>query len=157
MGVSGSGKSTVARAAAERLGWGYVEGDDLHPAANVARMRAGQPLTDADRAPWLDRIAETIAARAPVVVTCSALKRSYRDRLRRDNPGLQFAFLDVPEPVLRDRLARRTGHYMPASLLDSQLATLEPLAPDEPGLTLPGDGEPASAADRIARALHDAG
>ncbi len=154
MGVSGSGKSTVARAVAKRLGADYVEGDDLHPQRNVDKMRSGQPLTDADRAPWLDRIATTISAQeTDTVLTCSALKRAYRDRLRRDNPGLSFAFLAVAEDILRDRLAHRTGHYMPPSLLTSQLQTLEPLEPDEPGVTVSGSDDPADAAALIVDAL----
>ena len=154
MGVSGSGKSTVARAVAERLGWDYVEGDDLHPRANVDKMRAGHPLDDADRWPWLDRVAEVIAAQqADVVLTCSALKRAYRDRLRAASDGVSYAFLSVGEDVLRDRLAHRTGHYMPATLLDSQLAALEPLGPDERGVTVTGSGDPQDAAQRIIDAL----
>lgn len=144
----------MARAVAERLGWDYVEGDDLHPPANVEKMRSGHPLTDADRWPWLDRVAAIIAAQdANTVLTCSALKRSYRDRLRADNPGVRFASLVVPEEVLRDRLAARTGHYLPPSLLTSQLQALEPLEPDEPGVTVPGSGDPQDAAALIIEAL----
>ncbi len=154
MGVSGSGKSTVARAVAERLGWAYVEGDDLHPLANVAKMRAGHPLDDADRWPWLDRVAQVIADQDDdLVLTCSALKRTYRDRLRAASASASFAFLSVSADVLRDRLADRTGHYMPPELLDSQLAALEPLADDERGLTVTGSGDPADAAQRIVDTL----
>ncbi|MEO6204165.1 MAG: gluconokinase [Mycobacteriales bacterium] len=154
MGVSGSGKSTVARAVAERLGWDDVEGDDLHPPSNVEKMRSGHPLTDADRWPWLDRVAAVIAAQATnTVLACSALKRSYRDLLRAGNPGVRFACLVVPEDVLRERLAQRTGHYMSAELLTSQLQALEPLDPDEPGVTVPGSGDPQDAAALIIEAL----
>ena len=154
MGVSGSGKSTVGRAVADRLGWRYVEGDDLHPPANVEKMRSGQPLTDDDRWPWLDRVADAIREQdVDTVFTCSALKRSYRDRLRNSNPGVRFAFLAVAEDVLRERLEQRAGHYMPPSLLASQLQALEPLEPDEPGLTVTGSGDPNQAAERIGDVL----
>ena len=154
MGVSGSGKSTVARAVADQLGWDYVEGDELHPPANIAKMRSGHPLDDADRAPWLDRVAGVIAAQEDdAVLTCSALKRAYRDRLRAASDGVRFAFLSVREDVLRDRLAHRTGHYMPPALLDSQLTALEPLGLDERGVTVTGSGDPKDAAQRIVDAL----
>jgi len=154
MGVSGSGKSTVGRAVADRLGWRYVEGDDLHPPANVEKMRSGQPLTDDDRWPWLDWVADAIREQdVDTVFTCSALKRSYRDRLRNSNPGVRFAFLAVAEDVLRERLEQRAGHYMPPSLLASQLQALEPLEPDEPGLTVTGSGDPNQAAERIGDVL----
>jgi gluconokinase len=146
MGVSGSGKSTVAASLAERLGWEFAEGDDFHPEENVAKMRAGIPLDDDDRWPWLRAVAEWIGERERagrnVVVTCSALKRSYRDVLREGHPSVWFAHVTVDPSVLRDRMVTRTGHYMPASLLDSQLATLEPLADDEPGTQVSGDGPP---------------
>jgi gluconokinase len=156
MGVSGSGKSTVARGVAEALGWSYAEGDDFHPPANVEKMAGGQPLEDADRWPWLLSIAESIgeaeAEGRDHVVTCSALKRSYRDLLSVGHPSVRFCLLDVSRDELRGRLAERRGHYMPASLLDSQLATLEPLAPDEPGITVPADRDP----DRVLTAVLDA-
>lgn len=143
MGVSGSGKTTIAQELARRLGRQLVEGDDLHPPQNVAKMAAGHPLDDDDRWPWLDRVAEGIGVWEQTgqdgIVTCSALKRSYRDRLRAGHPSVWFAHVDAHEQVLRDRLARRTGHYMPPSLLDSQLATLQRLAPDEAGATVDGD------------------
>lgn len=138
MGVSGSGKSTVGRAAAQALGWAFVEGDDLHPAANVAKMHSGHPLTDADRAPWLAlvraRLDELVDHDQPAVVSCSALRRAYRDVLRR--PDVLFVRLHADRQALVERLAQRTGHFMPAALLDSQLAALEPPGPDEHALTL---------------------
>ena len=144
MGVSGSGKTSAARELTRQLGWEYIEGDDLHPEANVAKMAAGSPLDDEDRWPWLRRIAEVIgeheAAGTSLVLTCSALKRSYRDLLRDGHPSVWFAHMQVSQQVLADRLAQRKGHYMPPSLLDSQLATLEPLAEDEPGDVIAGDG-----------------
>ena len=146
MGVSGSGKTTVARALADRQGWRFAEGDDFHPPANVAKMAAGHPLDDSDRTPWLAALADWIGARERAgessVLTCSALKRAYRDRLRAGHPSVLFLHVDVPVEVLRERLAQRRGHYMPASLLDSQLATLEPLAADEPGARIDGTGDP---------------
>jgi gluconokinase len=130
MGVSGSGKSTLARALAGELGWGFLEGDDLQPGANIAAMAAGRPLTDADRAPWLAAICAALdAAEGPHIVTCSALKRRYRDVLRR--PGMHFVFLDGSPEQLAERLAGRSGHFMAPELLDSQLADLEPPGPDE--------------------------
>ena len=144
MGVSGSGKTSVAQELTRQLGWEYIEGDDLHPEANVAKMASGQPLDDEDRWPWLRRIAEVIgeheAAGTSVVLTCSALKRSYRDLLCEGHPSVWFAHVDVPREVLAERLAERQGHYMPPSLLDSQLTTLEPLGEDEPGDVIDGDG-----------------
>lgn len=142
MGVSGSGKTTVAHALVDRLGWAFAEGDDLHPPANVAKMRSGQPLTDADRQPWLERVAARIgqheAAGENAVVSCSALRRAYRDVLREGHPSVIFVHIDVPTDLLRERLAARADHYMPATLLDSQLADLERLAPDEEGIVAPG-------------------
>jgi len=135
MGVSGSGKSTVGAALADALGLRFVDGDSLHPAANVAKMAAGIPLDDADRAPWLDAIGQVLAA-GPVVVACSALKRQYRDRLRAAAPTLRLVFLDGSRTLLASRMAARPGHFMPTSLLDSQLATLEVPGPDEHALTV---------------------
>ena len=153
MGVSGSGKTTVARQLARRLGWEFAEGDEHHPPANVEKMRAGTALTDADREPWLRGLAAWIAERersgASCVLTCSALRRSYRELLRQGNESVFFAHVDVPEAVLAERLAARTGHYMPPSLLGSQLATLEPLEDDEPGLTVPGTGSADEVVDDI--------
>lgn len=131
MGVSGAGKTTVGEALAKRLGWQFIEGDDFHPAANVEKMAAGHPLTDADRAPWLaalrHRIEEILRARGSAVIACSALKHSYRSVLAGDEGGreIQFVHLDVSPEELKRRLVRRHGHFMPPELLASQLATLE--------------------------------
>lgn len=139
-GVSGTGKTTVGTLLAARLGGRYAEGDDFHPPANVAKMAVGVPLDDTDREPWLEAIAAWIGDRAAAgesaVVSCSALKRRYRDRLRRDTPGLWFVLLTGAPHVLAARLATRRGHFMPAGLLDSQLADLEPLGADEHGHTV---------------------
>ena len=140
MGVSGSGKTTVGELLARRLGVVYAEADAFHPASNVAKMAAGVPLTDADRLPWLQAIAAWIGeqeqAGREAVVSCSALKRSYRDLLRDGHPGVWFLHLAGPEPVIAERISGRHGHFMPASLLDSQYADLQPLQPDEPGTTI---------------------
>jgi gluconokinase len=156
MGVSGSGKTTVAQRVAQRLGWVFAEGDDFHSPANVAKMRAGHPLTDEDRWPWLRTLADWIGAREAAeenaVLTCSALKRAYRDVLEDGHPSVRFVHVTASDSTIRRRLEHRRGHYMPASLLASQLAALEPLQPDEPGLTLPGDGEPDDVvSDLVAR------
>jgi gluconokinase len=146
MGVSGSGKTTVAVGVARRLGWVFAEGDDFHPTANVAKMHAGVSLTDDDRWPWLRLLANWIGEREGTgenaVLTCSALKRAYRDVLSVGHPSVCFVHVTASAETIRRRLEHRRGHYMPASLLDSQLAALEPLQPDEPGFTLSGDGEP---------------
>lgn len=140
MGVSGTGKSAVAGELARRLGAAFVEGDDLHPQANKDKMAAGTPLTDEDRWPWLERIAarmrEEAAAGRGLVVTCSALRRAYRDVLRGSGADVVFAHLSGPREVIAARLGFRRGHFFPAALLDSQLATLEPLGPDEPGFAV---------------------
>jgi gluconokinase len=129
MGVSGSGKTTVGIPLARALGGEFVEGDDYHPQANVAKMRQGIPLDDADRQPWLETLAAEIgrwlAAGRTVVLACSALKRSYREILRGGRPGVRFVHLKGSAALIRARLAERRGHYMPASLLDSQIAALE--------------------------------
>jgi gluconokinase len=157
MGVSGSGKSTLAVELAARLGWDFAEGDDLHSPANVAKMAAGHPLTDADRAPWLAAVAAWIdaelAAERSGVITCSALKRRYRDRLRR--PGVRFVYLDVAPDELARRLQRRAGHFMPAGLLASQLADLEPPGPDEAAVAV-HPGRAGSAVDQVLHALSPA-
>jgi gluconokinase len=135
MGVSGSGKSTVAAGIAAALGLHFIDGDALHAPASVVRMRAGIALTDDDRWPWLDRIGACLGdvARWPggVVIAGSALKRAYRDRIRAAAPGVRFVFLDGPAALIEARMAARTGHYMPSTLLASQLQALEPPGPDE--------------------------
>jgi gluconokinase len=159
MGVSGSGKSTVAAGLADRLGWEFAEGDDFHPAENVVKMRAGTPLDDDDRWPWLRRLAAWIGeheqAGRSVVVTCSALKRSYRDLLREGHPSVWFAHVTVDAELLRERVAGRTGHYMPSSLLESQLATLQPLEDDEPGADISGAGPPDAVVEELLATLAD--
>ena len=140
MGVSGSGKTSIGLLLAARLGVPFIDADDLHSAEAKATMAAGTPLIDQDRWPWLGRVADAIAGSAASVTACSALKRSYRDDLRAGAPDLQFVELDVPREVLAERMTRRPGHFMPASLLDSQLATLEPLESDEPGVRVDASG-----------------
>ena len=141
MGVSGSGKSSVAEILRDRLGWAFQEGDQLHSKENVAKMSAGIPLTDEDRWPWLDSCARWIRARIDAdeggLLTCSALRHAYRRRLGEGNSGLWFLYLKVSEEVLQQRLAQRRGHYMPASLLSSQLRTLEVPTDDEPAMIVP--------------------
>ncbi|GAB3053977.1 gluconokinase [Intrasporangium mesophilum] len=157
MGVSGTGKSTVARELATAMHWPFAEGDDFHSAANVAKMHGGQALTDDDRWPWLESIGAWIGEREQQgesgVVTCSALRRAYRDVLRRDRPVVRFLHVTVPPEVIQDRIERRTEHFMPASLLGSQLDTLEPLQPDEPGALVVNEGTPAAVVDRAIAAL----
>ncbi len=132
MGVSGCGKSSVGAGLAARLGLNYRDGDDLHPPENVAKMRAGMPLTDGDRWPWLDRVGQVLLAEAPVIVGCSALKRAYRDRIRTAAGGpVTFVHLAGSQEVIAARMALRQGHYMPLSLLDSQFAALEPPTAEE--------------------------
>jgi gluconokinase len=144
MGVSATGKSTVGAAVADHLGWEFIEGDDLHPRENVAKMEAGEPLTDDDRAPWLDRVSDRAEKEARAgrssVLTCSALKRSYRDRLRHGVPAMFFLHLAAPHAVLEPRMQERSRHFMPASLLRSQFETLEPLGQDEDGVTVDVSG-----------------
>jgi carbohydrate kinase (thermoresistant glucokinase family) len=147
MGVSGCGKSTVGLLLADRLGVPFLDADALHPAANVARMAAGVPLTDDDRRPWLDAVAAELAGASDgVVVACSALRRRYRAVLRAGAPGTAFVHLAGTRALLADRVAARPGHFMPASLLDSQLATLEPLDVGERGLVLDVAEPPAALA-----------
>jgi len=157
MGVSGSGKSTVAATLVDRLGWEFAEGDDFHPVENVEKMRAGHPLDDEDRWPWLRSLAAWIGehekAGRDVVVTCSALKRSYRDLLRDGHPSVWFAHVTADPELISERLEHRTGHYMPASLLQSQLATLEPLEDDEPGARISGASPPAAVVDELLAVL----
>jgi gluconokinase len=140
MGVSGSGKSTVGAALADRLRVPFEDGDDLHPAANIAKMTRGEPLDDRDRWPWLDLVGAWLRDHADGgVVACSALKRSYRDRLRQHCAELDLLLLLGDRGLLERRQAHRAGHFMPPALLESQLAALEPLAPDERGLAVDVD------------------
>ena len=162
MGVSGSGKSTVGGALARRLDLPFEDGDDLHPPANVAKMAAGRPLDDEDRWPWLDAVGEWLAdhsadrGQAGGVVACSALKRSYRDRLREHLPSAFFLMLQADEALIATRLEARRDHFMPASLLHSQLETLEPLQPDEHGATVDVAGAVDQTVAAALRALGDA-
>jgi gluconokinase len=149
MGVSGSGKSTLGAALAQALGLRFVEGDSLHDAHSVDKMRSGQPLDDADRAGWLDAIAVRLRDRAHypqgLVVSCSALKRAYRDRLRHATPDLRFLYLQIDAAAAHQRLRHRTDHFMPASLVPSQFAALERPAPDESDtVTLEAGAPPAT-------------
>jgi carbohydrate kinase (thermoresistant glucokinase family) len=139
MGVCGAGKSTVGAALAQRMGATFVDSDSLHPQANVEKMAAGNPLTDEDRWPWLGLVGAELTSNHPngIVVACSALKRAYRDAIRAKAPAATFVQLKVELPLLQSRVAQRPGHFMPASLLNSQLETLEPLQSDEAGLTVP--------------------
>ena len=155
MGVSGSGKSTVAAQVAERLGWDFAEGDSMHPQANVDKMHAGTPLTDEDRWPWLDVVAAWIRTHletgVPGVVTCSALKRAYRDVLRA--PGVVFVHVAGSGDLIEDRMRQRSGHFMPTSLLASQLATLEPPQPDESHITIAADRTPEEESAEVVERL----
>jgi gluconokinase len=152
-GVSGSGKTTVGMLLAERLGWAYAEADSFHPAANVAKMAAGHPLDDADREPWLAAIGEwidaTTRAGAPAVVTCSALKRSYRDRLRAGRPNVRLVYLDADEETIAARLAGRRDHFFPPDLLASQFRDLEPPAADEDAWRVRVDAPAEQTVDRL--------
>lgn len=156
MGISGSGKSTVAGILAGQLGWDLQEGDDLHPAENVEKMASGHALTDEDRAPWLDTVASWIIEHAladvPGIITCSALKRKYRDVLRLDN--VIFVHLVGSKELIQRRLSARLDHFMPTTLLDSQVAALEPLGSDERSLMVNAGRSPAEEAAEIVRALH---
>ncbi|MER5640003.1 gluconokinase [Kitasatospora sp. NPDC002227] len=157
MGVSGVGKTTVARLLAERLGLPYAEADDFHPPANIAKMAAGTPLDDTDRAPWLAALAGWLHARCTAgeggVVTCSALKHTYRDTLRTGCPEAFFLHLTGGHHLVEDRLAHRAGHFMPASLLDSQYAALQPLGPGERGAVLEVDHTPPQLVEMAAALL----
>jgi len=157
MGVSGSGKTTVAELIARRLGWEMLEGDRLHPPENVEKMRRGEPLDDADRWPWLDRIGarlqEFAAEGRPVVVTCSALKRVYRARLLSARPDLVFVYLKGSAALLTARVQARHHEYMPASLLASQLATLEEPGADEPAIEVDAALPPEAEADAALKTL----
>lgn len=157
MGISGSGKSTIAEILAARLGWTFQEGDNLHPEANVAKMHAGVPLTDEDRKPWLERVAAWIdgqrARKQPGIVTCSALKRSYRDIVIGDRPEVRLVYLRGGRDVIAEHLAGRHGHFMPASLLQSQIDTLEEPGPDEDPLTVDVGPSAETVAEKIIRLL----
>ncbi|MFJ5309433.1 gluconokinase [Streptomyces sp. NPDC088350] len=155
MGVAGTGKTTIGPLLAARLGVPYAEGDDFHPQANIAKMSAGHPLTDEDRWPWLDAIGDWTHGRAGLggVVSSSALKRSYRDRLRAAAPGVVFVHLTGDRALIEDRMAHRHGHFMPTALLDSQFATLEPLEADEAGVSVDVGGSPEQIAGRAMAAL----
>ena len=149
MGVSGSGKSTVGIALAARLGVPFEDADDLHPEANVAKMARGEPLDDADREPWLDLVGQWLAAHADGGVTaCSALKRRYRDQLRRHCPTVVFLHLDGDPELIGRRQAGREGHFMPSSLLASQFDTLEPLGSDERGVVVDVGGSVEETVER---------
>lgn len=149
MGPSGSGKSLVGAAVAARLRARFIDGDDLHPHANIVKMRNGTALTDADREPWLDVVGLTLAREdASLVVACSALRRAYRDRIRAASADAVFVELVVDAPELNARMSRR-DHFMPPALLDSQLATLEPLAQDEAGFRVANDADLQSVVDRV--------
>ncbi|GAA1817594.1 gluconokinase [Nesterenkonia flava] len=141
MGVSGSGKSTLATALARRLSLPMAEADEFHPPQNIAKMSSQIPLTDEDRWPWLHALRDWMTSHAETgsIITCSALRRSYRDLLRTATGDVLFLHIDVQTPRLQERVAHRSGHFMPPALLDSQLATLEPLAADEPGIRLSND------------------
>ncbi len=156
-GVSGTGKTTIGALLAGRLRWRFADADTFHPEANVAKMRAGIPLTDADREPWLRAITawidERIAANESGVITCSALKRSYRDFLLDGRPAATMVFLQVSREILERRLLTRPGHFFPGKLLNSQLDTLEPPAPDEHVHTVLAEGGAAETADQVIAAL----
>ncbi len=157
MGVSGSGKSTIGEHLAERLAWSYEDGDKFHPASNVAKMSAGEPLTDDDRWPWLKAIADEIdrvcQAGRRAVIACSALKRAYRDVLVHGRNDVRIVFLDGTQALIANRLARRKGHFMPAGLLESQFETLEPPGAGENPVTVSIDTSVDAVVDDIVRQL----
>jgi gluconokinase len=157
MGATGTGKTTIALMLSEALGWRYCEADEHHSPGNVAKMADGHPLTDEDRLPWLYSISEWVQATtregSDSVIACSSLRRGYRDILRRGVPRLDFVHLAAPEAVLRRRLSDRRDHFMPASLVCSQLATLEPLGPDESGITVDAQEPPEAILGAIVERL----
>ncbi|MFI5818122.1 gluconokinase [Streptomyces rishiriensis] len=161
MGVSGSGKSTVGRLLAQRLGVPFLEADDLHPAADRAKMAAGRPLDDEDRRPWLLSVAalihEATGGGRGGVLACSALKHAYRDLFRRAGRGTWFLYLELGRETAARRVAGRADHFMPAVLVDSQYAALEPLRPDEPGLTVDAAADPRTIVDDALQALRKPG
>ena len=153
MGVSGSGKTTVAAILHDRLGWPFEEGDALHPEANIQKMKAGHPLSDEDRVPWLERVADWVDAKVDAgengLITCSALKRAYRDVINRRRRGVMFVLLSGSYDEIEARLESRHGHFMPAQLLQSQFADLEPPQPDEPAITVDVGPPPGVVANEI--------
>ena len=157
MGVSGCGKTTVAQILAQRLHWAFEEGDALHPQANVDKMAAGHPLDDADRAPWLAKVADWVDARLDAgesgVITCSALKKSYRALIDRRGEGVEFVYLHGSRELIASRLATRHGHFMPTSLLDSQFETLEEPGADEPAIRVEIGEAPEAIAAAVVTAL----
>jgi gluconokinase len=157
MGVSGSGKSTIADQLAERIGWRCEDGDKFHPASNIAKMSAGHPLTDEDRWPWLQAIADEIdrlcKAGERAVIACSALKRAYRDILVHGRDDVRIVYLDGTQQLIADRLAKRKGHFMPAGLLESQFKTLESPAREENPVTVSIDASVDAIVDDIVRQL----
>ncbi|WP_207394106.1 gluconokinase [Actinomadura formosensis] len=157
-GVSGSGKTTIGTLLAEHLGWDYAEADVFHSENNIAKMRSGRPLTDADRLPWLQAIAawidDRLATGRPGVVTCSALKRKHRDMLTGSRPGVATVLLDGDRDTIAARMKARTGHFFGAALLDTQFADLEPPAPDENVITAPITGTPGETATHILNSLN---
>ena len=154
MGPSGAGKSVVGAALAEALGMPFLDADSLHPESNVEKMAAGIPLTDGDRGPWLQLVGRALAESSDgLVVACSALRRSYRELIRAEAPTALFVELRVDPARLRQRVAGRTGHFMPAALVDSQLATLEPLGADESGVTVDNVGGIQDVVGRVLDAL----
>jgi gluconokinase len=155
MGVSGCGKTSVGLALAQKLHARFVDADDLHPAANKAKMSAGIPLNDDDRWPWLEAVASNLEEQGSIIVACSALKTVYRERILAAAPGTVFIHLNGSREVLAERLGNRKGHFMPASLLDSQLAILEPLGPLEPGFVVDIDQPVSAIVSAAAAALRE--
>lgn len=157
MGVSGSGKTTVAQGIATAMGWEFAEGDAFHPETNVAKMASGHPLTDEDRWPWLKAIGAWIddhnRSGTNAVITCSALRRVYRELLREGRPNVRFCHVTADPSLIEERMEHREGHFMPASLLPSQLATLEDLQNDEPGVVVSAAGTPDEVRSRALIAL----
>ncbi len=150
MGVSGSGKTTIGELVAKRLGWRFIEGDEYHPRENVAKMAAGIPLEDSDRWPWLDALNRRLRGERDAIVTCSALRESYRRRLLEGVADARIVYLHAPKAVIAERVAKRKHKYMPASLLDSQFATLEP---PSGAIDIDVSGEPEDSVDAIVKAV----